>query len=264
MAEKGPPEFLPPEPPGPEPDLANERPGEPQRPPNQSPPQQPPPTRQPPPSQSQPPPPGQQPPPPTQPPPAQQPQPGWEPQSYGWQQQPPGWQQAPSPSGWQQQTGWQQAPPPGAQPPPPPPAFGAPAWGYPQQPPEPGNGAAVAGFITSVVAGSLMLVSFGFLAFVSVIAAPFGIFYSRRGKRAVDEGQTRKHRGLAQAGFVIGIVTLVISAIVTVLLIIFIVALATDEEFRQDFENDGGFDSTTVRAGSLAVRVAVAAIRLVA
>jgi hypothetical protein len=78
----------------------------------------------------------------------------------------------------------------------------------------------------------------------------------------VDEGKTRKHRGLAQAGFVIGIVTFAISAIVSILLIIFIIALATDEEFREDFENDGGFDSTTVSAGVLAVRTVAAALRL--
>jgi hypothetical protein len=185
-----------------------------------------------------------QPPPPPQPPPQAQPPPPppapptppqYPPQQYGWQpppgQPPPGWQQPP-PQGWV-----------------------APAWGYPQHPPEPGNGAAVAGFVTSIVAGCMLLISFGFLAFLSVIAAPFGIFYSRKGRRAVDEGKTRKHRGLAQAGFVIGIVTLVISAIVTVLLIIFIIALATDEEFRRDFENDGGFDSTTVRVTLLAARV---------
>ena len=192
-----------------------------------------------------------QPPPPQPTPQAQQPPPPppqYQPQQYGWQpppgQPPPGY----LPPGWQQ---------------PPPPGWGAPAWGYPQQPPEPGNGAAVGGFVTSVAAASLMLMSFGFLAFVSVIAAPFGIVYSRKGKRAVDEGKTRKHRGLAQAGFVIGIVTLVISAIVSVLLIIFIIALATDEEFRRDFENDGGFDSTTVSAGALAVRTVAAALRLV-
>ena len=75
-----------------------------------------------------------------------------------------------------------------------------------------GNGAAVGGFVTSVAAGSMLLISFGFLAFLSVIAAPFGIFYSRKGKQAVDEGKTRKHRGLAQAGFVIGIVTVLPAA----------------------------------------------------
>jgi hypothetical protein len=229
--QEGPTEFLPPEPSGPEPDLG----GSPQ--PSAPGPQPPPSTQQgaPPPQQQ-----SQQPPPP----PPQQPPPGQYPQQtgqYGWQP-PPG-----PPPGWQQ---------------PPPPGWGAPAWGHPAQPPEPGNGAAVGGFVTSVAAASLMLMSFGFLAFVSVIAAPFGIVYSRKGKRAVDEGRTRKHRGLAQAGFVIGIVTLVIAAIVSVLLIIFIIALATDEEFRRDFENDGGFDSTTVSASVLAGRTVAAALRL--
>jgi hypothetical protein len=225
-------EFLPPEPPGPEPELGD-RPQPPARPTQQPPPQQPPPPQQ---AQV-----GWQPHP-------GQPSPGWPPGQPPPGQAPPGWQQPPS-------AGWQQPPPQG---------WVAPAWGYPQQPPEPGNGAAVGGFVTSICAAALMLMSFGFLAFISLIAAPFGIFYSRKGRRAVDEGKTRKHRGLAQAGFVIGIVTLVISVIVSILLIIFIIALATDEEFRRDFENDGGFDSTTVSAGALAMRAAAAAIRLVA
>jgi hypothetical protein len=240
-------EFLPPEPPGPEPDLGDR----PKPPPDQQPTQQQPPTQQQQqqqPTQPQPPTHQQAPPPqyeqhawqpaPGHPPPAGQPPPG---------QPPPGWPPPVQPPGWQ----------------PPPQGWAAPAWGYPQQPPEPGNGAAVAGFVTSIVAGSMLLISFGFLAFLSVIAAPFGIFYSRKGRQAVDQGKTRKHRGLAQAGFVIGIVTLVISAIVTVLLIIFIVALATDEQFRRDFENNRGFESTTVSAGVLAVHAAAAAIRLV-
>jgi hypothetical protein len=242
--EEGRTEYLPPEPPGPEPDLGDRPPPD-QQPMQQYPhaPQQQAPQRQPPPYQQQAP---QQPPPPQQ--------------QYGWQP-PPG----PPPPPGQPPPGW----PPPVQPPgwhsPPPQGWVAPAWGYPQQPPEPGNGAAVGGFVTSVVAGSMLLISFGFLAFLSVIAAPFGIFYSRKGKQAVDEGKTRKHRGLAQAGFVIGIVTLVISAIVTALLIIFIIALATDEEFRRDFENDGGgFDSTTVSAVVLGARVVPAALRLVA
>ncbi|HEX2234422.1 MAG TPA: hypothetical protein VHG69_13775 [Thermoleophilaceae bacterium] len=205
--------------------------------------------------------------------------PGPEPELEGRPQPPPPpppQAQPPSPPAYPQQYGWQPAPgqPPPAQPPPgypppgwqqpPPQGWVQPAWGYPQQPPEPGDGAAVGGFVTSVSAAALLLMSFGFLAFLTVIAAPFGIFYSRKGKKSVDEGKTRKHRGLAQAGFVIGIVTLVISAIVTILLIIFIIALATDEEFRRDFENDGGFDSTTVSAAALAVRAAGAAVRFVA
>lgn len=169
--------------------------------------------------------------PPSQPPPPQQQQP---PQTLARQQ-------------WQPQQQWQPPPPWQQQP-----------WGYGPQPPQPENGAAVAGFVTSMCAAGLLLISFGFLAFITVIAAPFGIFYSRKGKQAVDEGRTPKHRGLAQAGFVIGIVTLVLSLIATVIGIIFIVALATDEGFRNDFKNNGGgFDSTRARALLLTAGVAL-------
>jgi hypothetical protein len=157
---------------------------------------------------------------------------------------PPGYGYVPPPPGWQ-------PPPPGWQPPPP--GYG---YGYPPPPREPDNGAAIGGFVTSIVAATLLVMSFGFLGIVSLIAAPFGIHYSRKGRRAVDEGRTPKHRGLAQAGFVIGIITLIFSAIVTILGIIFIIALATDEEFRRDFENDNNFDSTEVRAALLALRLA--------
>ena len=135
------------------------------------------------------------------------------------------------------------------------------AWGHQPQLPEPDNGAAVAGFVTSMCAAGLLLISFGFFGIISLIAAPFGIFYSRKGKRAVDEGRTPKHRGLAQAGFVIGIITFVLSLIATVVAIIFIVAFATDEGFREDFENNGGgFDSVRVGAAFTAARAALALV----
>ena len=135
------------------------------------------------------------------------------------------------------------------------------AWSYQPQPPQPDNGAAVAGFVTSMCAAGLLLISFGFFGLISLIAAPFGIFYSRKGKRAVDEGRTPKHRGLAQAGFVIGIITFVLSLIATVVAIIFIVALATDEGFREDFQNNGGgFDSVRAGAALAAARSALALV----
>ena len=101
----------------------------------------------------------------------------------------------------------------------------------------------------SVVGGALLFLSFGMSSLVSLGCGIAGIVYSRRGRKRVDQGLTPKHRGLAQAGFVIGIITLVISAIVTILGIIFVIALATDESFRRDFENDNnnGFESTGVR-----------------
>jgi hypothetical protein len=204
--------------------------------------------------------------------------PGPEPELGGAQQQrpaPPAGQPAPQEQDWQppsgqpapQRQGWQPPPgqsPPGAWQPPHPTGWQPPPWGYGPASSEPDNGAAIAGFVTSVVAGALLLMSFGFLGLLTLIAAPFGIHYSRKGKRAVQEGKTRKHAGLAQAGFVIGIVTLVLSLIATVVAIIFIVALATDESFRRDFENNdggGGFDSTSLLLGLAAAR---AALRLLA
>lgn len=190
----------------------------------------------------------------------QQPQQGWQPPpQQGWQ--PPAWQQqqppppgyAPPPPGWQ-------PPPPGWQQPqqPPPPGYGY-GYGY-YPPPEPDNGAAMAGFVTSISAGALLIVSGGLLGIVSAIAAPFGIHYSRKGKRAVADGKTRKHRGLAQAGFIIGIITLVLSVIVTAAWVIAIVVAANNGDFDSDFDNGGGggFDSTRVPAVLLAGRVAAA------
>ncbi|HEY8771250.1 MAG TPA: hypothetical protein VIM03_11955, partial [Thermoleophilaceae bacterium] len=124
-------------------------------------------------------------------------------------------------------------------------------WGYAPAVNEPDNGAAVAGFVTSVVSGALLVMSFGFLGVLTLIASPFGIHYSRKGKRAVQEGRTRKHASLAQAGFVIGIIVLVLSVLATVVTILIIIGIVTDDQFRHDFNNGGGggdgggFDSTS-------------------
>jgi hypothetical protein len=183
-------------------------------------------------------------------------------QQQGWQAPPPpqqGWQQqqpAPPPPGY----GYPPPPPPGWQPPPPGYGYGPPpGYGYYQQRPnEPDNGAAVGGFVTSLVAGALLLLTGGLSGPISLIAAPFGIHYSRKGRRAVDEGKTPKHRSLAQAGFVIGIVTAVLSVLAIAAWVALIVVAANDESFDNDFDNDGGFDSTRVRAALTAARGAAA------
>jgi hypothetical protein len=181
----------------------------------------------------------------------QPPQQAWQqPAQQAWQQPPPappppGYGYGPPPPGWQ-------PPPPGWQPPPPQ------GYGYAYYPPPPpDNGAAIAGFVTSLSAIALLIVSGGLLGIVSGIAAPFGIYYSRKGKRAVDEGKTPKHRGLAQAGFVVGIITLILSVIVTAAWVIALIAAANDGSINNDLKNNGGgFDSTRVRAGLLTVRLA--------
>jgi hypothetical protein len=133
----------------------------------------------------------------------------------------------------------QQAPPPVQAPPP--------APGYAPQPAEADNGPAVTGFVLSLVAGGLLIVSGGISTIVSLGLSIAGIVQSRRGKRRVQSGETTRNAGLAQAGFIIGIVSLVLSAIATLAWTIVVVLLVTDEQFRDDFENEFD-DSNTITA----------------
>ena len=146
--------------------------------------------------------------------------------------------------------------PPAAPPPPPqqPPGYQQQPWGYQQ--PQPDNGPAVAGFVLSLVAGGLLVLSGGLSSIVSVGCAIAGIIYSRKGKAKVDAGETRKHGGLAQAGFIIGIVSVVLSLLATAFWVLLLVLAVTDEEFQRDFERE--FDETdSIRAG-LQVALALA------
>jgi hypothetical protein len=154
------------------------------------------------------------------------------------------------------------APAPAWQPPaqssPPPQGAAAPGWGSGPARVEPDNGPAVAGFVLSLVGGGLLIVSAGLSSVISVGCSIFGIVYSLKGKRKVEAGETTRNRGLAQAGFVIGIVSLVLAVIATIVWIIVVVALATDDDFRRDFEDELDDDNTITAA----VRVVSAAARL--
>jgi len=193
-------EFLPPEPPGPEPDLGDR--------PQQQPPPPPPPPQEihgyppPPPGQGR----GYAPPPPGQ--------PYYPPPPPGYGQQPP--------PGYAQQHPQQAYPPP---------------WGY-AQPPAPDNGQAVAGFVFSTVSLGLLVISAGLSSILSVGCAIAGIICGRNGKRKVDRGETPKHRGLAQAGFIVGWVSLALSILATIGWILFVVLAATDDDFNwEDYES---------------------------
>ena len=147
-----------------------------------------------------------------QPPPQWQGQPG---QQAGWGQAPPGWQQP----NWQHQ---QTAPQP---------------WVYQPRPPaEPDNGPAVAGFTLAMVSSGLLLLSVGLSSIISAICSGLAIVYSRRGRSRVDAGETPKHRGLAQAGFVTGIVSLALSVLATAFWGLLLVLAITDEGFRRELE----------------------------
>lgn len=141
-------------------------------------------------------------------------------------------------------------------------------WSYPPGPAVPDNGAAVAGMSLSVTAGALLLMSVGMSTIISVACAALGIYYSRKGRARVDRGETPKHRGVAHAGVVIGIVTLGLSILATLIWTIVAIQYATDESFRQDLQDelDGdksspdGFE-TSIRAGLTAFRIVASLLR---
>jgi hypothetical protein len=228
--------YLPPEPSGPEPDLGGPH----RRAQEEAPPA---------PVQAQPgwpqPPPGYAPPPPGYPPP---PQAGYGQPYGGWQPPPQGWQQQPPPPGWHGQAPWEQ-PPPAPQP-----------WAWQPRPAVPDNGTAVAGFSLSAAAGGLLVVSGGLSSVISIICAALGIFYSRRGRARVDRGETPKHRGLAQAGYIIGIVSMVLAVLATIGWAV----LISDEDFWDDLDRElndpDGTETrlalTALRAGALILRAA--------
>ena len=144
-------------------------------------------------------------------------------------------------------------------PPPPPPQQPAPAYGWQQPPqPQPDNGPAVAGFVLSIVSVSLLVLSAGLSSLISLGCAIFGLVYSRKGKRKVESGETTKNAGLAQAGFIVGIVSVCLSALATAFWVAVVVAAVNDAEFRDDIERE--FDnSESIRAG---LQVAAAVGRL--
>jgi hypothetical protein len=90
--------------------------------------------------------------------------------------------------------------------------------------------------VFSLIALGLLVVSLGLSTVVSLGCAIVGIVCSRNGRRRVDRGETPRHRGLAQAGFVIGWVSLGLSilAIVAWILVFAIGANADNGGFSID------------------------------
>jgi hypothetical protein len=94
----------------------------------------------------------------------------------------------------------------------------------------PDNGQAVTGFVFSLVGVGLLVISFGLSSIASVGCAITGIVCSRNGKRKVARGETPKHKGLAQAGYIVGWVGLALAILATVgwILIIALGGVDTD------------------------------------
>ena len=128
-------------------------------------------------------------------------------------------------------------PPGGHEPPPGPPPE------YPQQPPpgywrpQPPNNDAVAGFTCAIIGVSLLFFTGGLSTIISLALGIVAIPYSRKGKRNVEQGRTPKHKSLASAGYVIGIVTVVLSIIA---IVIWILIFTTVEIDWQEFDDRDG------------------------
>jgi hypothetical protein len=165
----------------------------------------------------------------------------WPPPSPpGWQQQPPGWQPPP---------GWHQPPPPG--------------YYYPwahlgPQPQEPANGPAVAGFVLGLSGLGLLVFTFGFLFIAALPCSVLAIIFGRKGKRKVQAGETRKHLGLARAGFIMGIVGTVLGVLAAAGWIAWLATL--DDDFFDELDQDDDFDGFQARVAAAAI---AAALRLI-
>jgi hypothetical protein len=143
----------------------------------------------------------------------------------------------------------------GYPPPPPPPGYAGyqappPGWGHPPQwawqPPVPDNSQAIVGFVFSIVAVGLLVISFGLSSILSVGCAIAGIVCSRNGKRKIARGETPKHKGLAQAGYIVGWVGLALSILATAGWILAIALGSIDT-------SSGGGDGSLTSVARLAV-----------
>jgi uncharacterized membrane protein len=123
---------------------------------------------------------------------------------------------------------------------------------------QPPNNDAVAGFTCAVVGAALLFFTAGLSSIVSLVLGIVAIPYSRKGKRVIAEGKTRKHKDLANAGYVTGIVVIVLSILATITWVL-IFALVDWDSVDSSSPDDGNGTPAVLSAG---VRVAVAAARL--
>jgi hypothetical protein len=90
------------------------------------------------------------------------------------------------------------------------------------------NQAAITGFAFGICALGLHVTSFGLGFLATIPCAIVGIIAGRRGMDAVDSGAATKHRRYAKAGFVVGIVSLVLASLTAAT---FILAAIFPEDF---------------------------------
>lgn len=91
----------------------------------------------------------------------------------------------------------------------------------------PDNGLANASLITAIISIAALVFTAGFSAPLSLIASIVAIVLGHKGKKAVDEGRTRKSRDVAVGGFWTGIAGVVLSIIGIAAWVIFFVAVSS-------------------------------------
>jgi hypothetical protein len=101
------------------------------------------------------------------------------------------------------------------------------------------------------------VLSVGIFFVVALPCSILGIVFSRKGKKKVGAGEARKHGGLAQAGFVTGIVGTVLGALAAAVWIL----LLSAEVVVDGGEPSEGLETTPATllgvAAGLAVRLTV-------
>ena len=133
-----------------------------------------------------------------------------------------------------------------------------PPWAYPRPvaPAVPDNGIAVAAFIVGISALGLLLTSMGLLFIVTLPMAVTAIFLGRSGIRRVDRGETPRHRGLGQAGLVMGIVGTVLSVLAAAAWVLIFVEADGWEDWSDPGSDEGLEDVGVAAVAVLTLRAA--------
>lgn len=135
------------------------------------------------------------------------------------------------------------------------------AWQQPQQPypyyqPQPavpGNAPAIWSLVLGICSIGGVVFFLGIIFPITLGMGIPAIFLGRNGMRKVDHGETPQHRGIAQAGFITGIIGTVLSALAGLFWILVFIGVASSDSSS----NDNLFDETLAPA----VRLAAAAVR---
>ena len=97
--------------------------------------------------------------------------------------------------------------------------------------------------VLGITSLGLLLFSAGFSSVISLACAIVAIPFGRKGKRRVDQGETRKGRAFAQAGYITGIVGVALSILATIGWVLFFVVIGnTAGSFDSNFYDDFDFE----------------------